>query len=106
MVPRNFGPATLPSHTSLAIQLNPSAQPVSVRSVSQTGGLVRNGIDSRMIAAMQTPATTDRRSPRCAINLGYQGPTMITATRLAAVTAPMPILDTPARLKTNAINGG
>ncbi len=55
---------------------------------------------------MSTPATMQRLSPSRAMARGYQGPSRITAMRLAEVTAPMAKLEAPARLSVRAISGG
>lgn len=104
--PREPSLMTLFIQISLAIHVSPSAQPERNRSNSQMETRGHTGMTSKMSAAMRTPKTMQRLNPRRPMRRGYKGPSRITATRLAAVTAPMAKLEVSERLKMKAIKGG
>ena len=103
--PREASPATRFIHTSLAIQVSPSAIPVRIRSTTHIGTVGHQGMKASSTVPPQTPAMMERVNPRRAITEGYAGPMTITATRLTALTAPTTKFEWPARLNTTAISG-
>ena len=105
-VPRDRLPLTVFIQISLAIQLNPSAQPVVICSNAHAATLFQYGMMNRTTTAAPMPLITERFSPRRAIARGYKGPIKVTAARLTAMSAPISTVEWPERFKTIAISGG
>src|ERR1700677_1108228 len=105
-VPRSSSPLTLFSQISLAIQLNPSAHPVTNLKHIHEATPDAAGINASTSAPLEMPTITLRLSPSRPMSRGYSGPHRMTAIRLAALTAPTARAELPARLKTMAIRGG